>query len=152
MSTSSAVDTQTMRSVHCFLDRSATSASGRVGLVIASLRSRQAELGPPAKEEPETSPRQAVATALGYRENPKDRMRYDACRREGLPLTSCHVESLVKLFNRRVKGTEKFWSEAGAEALLQLRSDYLSETEPLTGFWERRQAQATGRRSFRRAG
>jgi hypothetical protein len=109
-------------------------------------------LGLPAKDEPETSPRQAVATALGYLENHKDRMRYDAFRREGLPLTSCHVESLVKLFNRRVKGTEKFWSEAGAEALLQLRSDYLSETEPLTGFWERRQTQATGRRSFRRAG
>ena len=126
--------------------------SGRVELVIASLQSRQAELGLPAPEEPETSPRQAVATALGYLENHKDRMRYDAFRREGLPLTSCHVESLVKLFNRRVKGTEKFWSEAGAEALLQLRSDYLSETEPLTGFWERRQTQATGRRSFRRAG
>ena len=79
-------------------------------------------------------------------------MRYDAYRRAGLPLTSCHVESTVKLFNRRVKGTEKFWSEEGAEAILQLRSDYLSETEPLKGFWERRQAEATGRRNFRRTG
>ena len=121
-------------------------------VAIASLRSRQAELGRPATQEPETSPRQAVATALGYLEHPKDRMRYDAFGPEGFPLTSCHVESLVKLFNRRVKGTEKFWSEAGAEALLQLRSDFLSETEPLSEFWERRQAQATGRRSFRRAG
>ena len=47
----------------------------------------------------------------------KDRMRYDAYRGAGLPLTSCHVESTVKLFNRRVKGTEKFWSEEGAEAI-----------------------------------
>ena len=38
---------------------------------------------------------------------------------------------MIKLYNRRVKGTEKFWSEEGAEAILQLRSDYLNETEPL---------------------
>ena len=69
----------------------------------------------------------------------------------GFALTSCHVESMIKLFNRRVRGTEKFWSEEGAEAILQLRSDYLSENEPLREFWERRQAEATGRRSFRRA-
>ena len=48
-------------------------------------------------------------------------MKYDEYRRLGLPITSSHVESTVKPFNRRVKGTEKFWSEEGAEALLQLR-------------------------------
>ena len=52
----------------------------------------------------------------------------------------------MKLFNRRVKGTEKFWSEGGPEAILQLRPDYLSETQPLERFWEDRQASATGRR------
>ena len=40
-------------------------------------------------------------------------MQYDAYRREGLPITSSHMESTVKRFNRRVKGTEKFWSEEG---------------------------------------
>jgi hypothetical protein len=126
--------------------------SGRVDLVITALRSRQQELGEPAADEPATSPRQVVATTLGYLVNHEQRMRSDAYRREGLPLTSCHVESTVKLFNRRVKGTEKFWSAEGAEAILQLRSDYLNETEPLTGFWERRQAGATGRRVYRRTG
>jgi hypothetical protein len=126
--------------------------SGRVGLVIAALRTRQQELGEPGEDAATTDPRQVVATTLGYLENHKDRMRYDAYRREGLPLTSCHVESTVKLFNRRVKGTEKFWSEGGAEAILQLRSDFLCETEPLSGFWERRQAEATGRRNYRRTG
>ena len=38
------------------------------------------------------------------------------------------VESVIKLINQRVKGSEKFWSEPGAEAILQLRADYLSET------------------------
>ena len=126
--------------------------SGQVEQVISALRLRQQEVGEPGKDESATSPRQVIATSLGYLENHKDRMRYDAYRRKGLPLTSCHVESTVKLFNRRVKGTEKFWSEEGAEAVLQLRSDFLSETEPLNGFWERRQAEATGRRNYRRTG
>jgi hypothetical protein len=125
--------------------------SGQVEQVITALESRQAELGQPTKDDPETSPRHIIATTLGYLNTHKDRMRYDAYRCAGLPLTSCHVESTVKLFNRRVKGTEKFWSEEGAEAVLQLRSDYLSETKPLEEFWERRQAEATGQRNFRRA-
>lgn len=126
--------------------------SGQVERVITALESRQAELGQATKDDPATSPRKIIATTLGYLQTHKDRMRYDAYRCAGLPLTSCHVESMVKLFNRRVKGTEKFWSEEGAEAILQLRSDYLSETEPLIEFWERRQAAATGRRNFRRTG
>jgi hypothetical protein len=126
--------------------------SGQVEQVITAMESRQKELGQPTKDEPETSPRRIIATTLGYLQTHKERMRYDVYRCSGLPLTSCHVESTIKLYNRRVKGTEKFWSEEGAEAILQLRSDYLSETEPLTEFWERRQAEATGRRNFRRTG
>ena len=47
------------------------------------------------------------------------------------------VESVIKMINRRVKGSEKFWSEPGAEAILQLRADYLSETETMSRFWTR---------------
>ncbi len=54
-------------------------------------------------------------------------MDYPRYRQEGLPWTSSHVESTVKLFNRRVKGTEKSWGEAGAEEILQLRAAFLSE-------------------------
>ena len=57
----------------------------------------------------------------------------------------------MKPINRRVKGTEQFWSEAGAEALLQLRSDQLSDDQPLEAFWQRRQAAATGQRRYRPA-
>lgn len=52
------------------------------------------------------------------------------------------VESVIKMINKRVKGSEKFWSEAGAEAILQLRADYLSETETMSRFWLQREAQA----------
>jgi hypothetical protein len=124
---------------------------GQVSQVISALEERQAELGLPEKDEPETSPRQVVARALTYLRNQQDKMHYDEYRRQGLPLTSSLMESVVKQVNRRVKGTEKFWSEDGAEALLQLRADQLSDDQPLEAFWQRRQAAATGQRRYRPA-
>ena len=118
----------------------------------AAHEGRLAEVGPPGEGEAASSPRQVVARALGYLGNNAKRMRYDAYRRQGLPITSSYVESAVKQFNARVKGTEKFWGEEGAEAILQLRADHLSEDQPLEAFWQRRQAAATGQRPYRRAG
>ena len=125
--------------------------SGRVDEVIAALEVRQSELGIPEEVDGETSPRRVVAEALTYLRNNMERMRYDEYRKAGLPITSSHMESTVKMFNRRVKGTEKFWSEAGAEALLQLRADQLSDDQPLEAFWRRRQEAATGQRRYRPA-
>jgi len=122
--------------------------SGEVERVIEALRIRQEELGRPEDNESEESPRSKVADALRYLENQKTRMRYAAYRREGLPITSSHIESTIKQINRRVKGTEKFWSGRGAEALLQLAADYLSETKPLTTFWRDRPNHATGQRCY----
>jgi hypothetical protein len=125
--------------------------SGHAQQVIKALRTRQQELGLPEKNESEESPRSKVADALRYLENQKSRMHYDAYRRQGLPITSSHIESTIKQINRRVKGTEKFWSEGGAESLLQLAADYLSETNPLTTFWRERPSQATGQRHYQAA-
>src|SRR5262249_50664581 len=91
---------------------------GEGGGGIGELTRRQEELGLPTPDDPESSPPQVVAETLRYLENHQRRMKYDEYRRLGLPLTSSHVESTVKQFNRRVKGTEKFWGEKGAEALL----------------------------------
>ncbi len=126
--------------------------SGQVELVIAALQERQRALGLPEKNEAEDSPRNKVADALCYLENQRSRMHYDEYRREGLPITSSHIESTIKQINRRVKGTEKFWSSGGADALLQLTADYLSDTQPLTTFWQDRQTQATGQRHYQTAG
>jgi hypothetical protein len=123
--------------------------SGDVEAVRAGLVARQAEVGLPTAGAGETAPAQVVQDALTYLTNHGDKMGYAAYRRQGLPLMSSHVESAIKQINYRVKGTEKFWSEAGAEAILQLRADYLSETEPLTAFWQRRQAAMTGQRRYR---
>ncbi len=122
--------------------------SGRVEEVIAQLRLRQEEVGLPEKDEPDHSARKIVADALRYLTNQQSRMRYDAYRREGLPITSSHIESTIKQINRRVKGTEKFWNTSGAEALLQLSADYLCETAPLAPFWRNRHSNATGHRHY----
>jgi hypothetical protein len=124
---------------------------GQVEQIIAELAARQVELGMPAEDEAETSSKKIVAKALTYLQNHKDKMRYAEYRRQGLPIMSSYVESAVKQFNFRVKGTEKFWSEAGAEGVLQLRADDLSEDKPLPAFWERRQNATTGQRTYRRA-
>jgi hypothetical protein len=125
--------------------------SGAVAPVIAALAQRQRELGKPREGDGETSPRQIVAQALTYLQNHQSQMHYAEYRRQGLPITSSYVESAVKQFNQRVKGTEKFWSEQGAEALLQLRADHLSHDEPLQGFWQARQNKQTGQRPYRKA-
>ena len=125
--------------------------AGEVGKVIEELQARQAELGEPAVDDPEGSPRQVVKKSLGYLSNHQDKMKYPEYRKAGLPVTSSLMESTVKQMNRRVKGSEKFWSEEGAEGILQLRADDLSDDKPLEKFWEKRQAAASGHRRYRRS-
>jgi hypothetical protein len=110
---------------------------GRVEPLLAALTTRSDELGPPDEHEPESSPRRLVAEALRYLTHQKSRMNYADYRRQGLPITSSHIESTIKQINRRVKGSEKFWDQ-GAEPLLQLAADHLSETQPLRPYWKRR--------------
>jgi hypothetical protein len=126
--------------------------SGEVEKVIAELGVRQAELGMPETNASETSPAKVVSRALSYLQNNKERMRYSKYRQEGLPIVSSYVESAVKQFNYRVKGTEKFWREAGAEEMLQLRADYLSDGDPMPQFWERREARESGQARYSIAG
>ena len=93
--------------------------------MIEQLSTLRDGLGPLSEEEAESladnEPRKILAQELGYLQHNRDRMDYPRYRQQGLPWTSSHVESTVKLFNRRVKGSEKFWGETGAEAILQLR-------------------------------
>jgi hypothetical protein len=104
---------------------------GRVATVLDQLRGFQERLGRVSEAElealPADDPRKVLAQSVGYLEHNAGRMDYPSYRREGLPITSSHIESTVKRFNRRVKGTEKSWGEKGAEAILQLRAAFLSE-------------------------
>lgn len=108
---------------------------GQVGQVITELRAARDELGVVPEDQTEgladDDPRKVLAQELGYLERNQSRMDYPAYRRQGLPWTSSHIESTVKIFNRRVKGSEKFWGQTGAEAILQLRPAFLSEDDRL---------------------
>lgn len=121
---------------------------GQVTAVIAELAARQQELGLPADDDGETHPRRLVSATLTYLQNQQSRMNYPAYRQAGLPITSAHMESTVKLLNRRVKGSEKSWSEEGAEALLQLAADHLSTSQPMPEFWRTRPDRQTGCRTY----
>jgi hypothetical protein len=80
----------------------------------------------------EDDPRCAVADAVRYLTNNRQRMDYPRYRRQGLPTTSALMESLVKEINYRVKGTEMFWNDpGGAEAILQVRAAALCDDDRL---------------------
>jgi len=55
---------------------------------------------------------------------------------EGWPIGSGNTEAGVKQFNKRVKGTEQFWSEDGVEAILCLRGLWLSQDERWVVYWK----------------
>jgi hypothetical protein len=101
---------------------------GEVAQVLEELRHWQTKLGLPPKDAPETDPRAIVAKTITYLENNQPRMNYPEYRRQGLPITTAWMESLVKEINSRVKGTEMFWNDPeGAEAILQVRAAALSD-------------------------
>ena len=125
--------------------------AGEVDRVIAALRAHQERLGRPPDDAGEADPRKRVDRALVYYTNQRTRMDYPKYRRLGLPLTSSNIESTVKQVNRRVKGTEKFWLGPTSEAILQLRADYLSSSEPLDRFWIRYHARQTGSNAYKQA-
>ena len=78
---------------------------------------------------------------------------YPEYRKQGLPVTSSMVESLIKEINYRVKGTEKFWDNPeGAEAILQLRAAVLSDDDRLKSHVENRPGHAFRRRTTEEAG
>jgi hypothetical protein len=124
--------------------------SGEVATILPELEERSAALGAPPQECGESDARKLVFDALRYLKNNADRMRYDAYRRGGLPVMTSAVESVIEQINQRVKGSEKYRSEPGAEAILQLRADYMSETETMSRFWSARQTAAAAGRRYRR--
>lgn len=103
----------------------------------AELCAQAAKLGAPPKDAAEQDPRQILQDAARYVEHNLTRMDYPRYRKLGLPISSAPIESTIKQFNRRVKGTEKFWSKAGAEAILQVRAAYLCRDDRVQRLWAR---------------
>jgi hypothetical protein len=126
---------------------------GRVDDVIAALTDWQERLGPvgPDESPPATDPRLVVARSQTYLRNNRERMDYPRYRCLGLPVTSAWVESLIKEFNYRVKGSEKFWNETGAEDILQVRAALLSDDDRLAKHLAHRPGSPYRRNARRRA-
>jgi len=105
---------------------------GRVEEVLHEMRHEQQQFDHAPAVSEETDPRKVLASAITYFSNNVLRMDYARYRKEGLPMTSAHMESFVKEINYRVKGTEKFWNDGpSAEAILQLRASALSDDNRL---------------------
>lgn len=108
---------------------------GRVSLVLAALHDWQSHHPvPPDAKLPDSDPRSIVSKATTYLTNNMSRMDYPRYRREGLPVTSAMVESLIKELNYRVKGTEKSWNrEGGTEPILQVVNAVLCDDRDRLG-------------------
>jgi hypothetical protein len=100
---------------------------GGVRDVLATLRDAFGQLPLPEEDR-----REKVAGTLTYLENNQSRMDYPRYRREGLPISSALIESLIKEINYRVKGTEKFWNDDHrGEAILYVRAALLCHDDRL---------------------
>jgi hypothetical protein len=113
---------------------------GRVDKVIKYLQAESAKLGPPTDSDGEHHPRQVLASNAGYFRRNRGHMNYPEYRAKGWPIGSGNTEAGVKQFNKRVKGTEQFWSESGVEAVLALRGLWISQDDRWARFWASRPA------------
>lgn len=107
---------------------------GRVASFVAELHAWQAaHPTPPDAKLPDEDPRSIIQRTVTYLENNQGRMDYPAYRRQGLPVSTSMIESLIKEINYRVKGTEKFWNRPeGAERILQVRAAALCDDDRLS--------------------
>ena len=116
---------------------------GEVGGLIRMLENQVKRIGKPPEDASNSDPRKIVELTLLYVRRNAHRMDYPTYRKLGLPISSAPIESLIKQFNQRVKGTEKFWHRSRLEAVLQSRAAYLSEDGRARKFWTER--KSTGR-------
>lgn len=121
---------------------------GNVGKVIEELDEHQAKIGLPPKDASESDPREIVRRTRVYYGNHRSRMDYPSYRKQGYPLTSSIMESTVKQVNRRIKGSEKFWSTDGGDSVLGLRAAYISDSKPMDSYWQQAEKSANGQRSY----
>ena len=113
---------------------------GQLDEVIATLKVHAERLGPPEESDGPDHPRRVLANNVSYFETHRHHMDYPTFRRKGWPIGSGVTESAVKQFNKRVKGTEQFWSVPGVESILSLRALWLSQDGRWERYWNTRPA------------
>jgi len=89
-----------------------------VATILTELEERSTALGSPPLECANNYPRKLVFDLLRYLKNSADQMRYIDLRCQVLLIMTIAVESVIRMINKRVTGSEKFRSEPVAEAIL----------------------------------
>lgn len=115
---------------------------GRIDPLLDRLRELSAQAGEPLETDGPDHPRRVLSSNVGYFQRHRNHTDYPTYRSKGWPIGSGITESGVKLFGKRVKGTEQFWNVQGAEAILALRSMWLSEDQRSTYYWLGRTSKA----------
>jgi len=108
--------------------------------VLETLRGHAERVGPPQVGDGREHPRRRLTNTLDYFEKHRAHMDYPTYRKKGWPIGSGVTESGVKQFNKRVKGTEPFWTTRGAESILALRGRWLSQDGRWSRYWTTRPA------------
>ena len=102
---------------------------GKVSQVIQGMRHSATQRGLSGPK------RQTVDKVAKYLRRNRKYMKYDAYLRQGLPIASGCVEGACKnLIKDRMERSGMRWSLEGAEAMIQLRSLYLSDD--LDDYWD----------------
>lgn len=113
---------------------------GKVRRIIDELTEHSLRLGETQPDDPAQHPRRVLQQNVGYFTNHEKHMDYPAYRQKGWPIGSGETEAAVKQFNKRVKGTEQFWNEAGIEPILSLRAAWISQDDRWQNYWANRPA------------
>ena len=112
--------------------------AGKADEVIRMLQVEAQALGPMQEQDGPQHPRNVLKSQIGFFERNKEHMNYPQYRAKGWPIGSGNTEAGVKQFNKRVKGTEQFWSNPGVEAILALRALWVSQDGRWDRYWKSR--------------
>lgn len=110
---------------------------GDIDQLIFVLKETQLKVGKPDEGKRDSeNPKVVLDNFINHLSKNKPRLQYGKFREFGYPIGSGSIESAVKLFGKRIKGTEKQWNEYGGEAILNLYAFLLSEDERWKTLWE----------------
>ncbi len=109
---------------------------GEISEIITYLKNIQKNTGKPdkGKKRKPDDPKVILDNLINHLSVNKNRLQYKKYRSLKYPIGSGSVESAVKLFGKRIKGTEKQWADG--EPILHLYAFLLSEDERWNKLWE----------------
>jgi hypothetical protein len=126
---------ETPRVDGCFKEKRTWLWEGRIDDLLAWMRQEQARLE--VGHAPEAK---VLAREINYLESHRRQMDYPRYRARGWPIGSGGIESAVKQFNKRVKGTEHFWNPSQLDAILAMRALWLADDLRWLRYWSTRSA------------